>query len=243
MYASETGGRLPAKASRVRSFMVAYATVFPEYMTDISVLVCPSDSTDDAEDLVKIQKIHSMHQSDDLLSVSWSYVYTGFATIGESDWAGWRCYIKTLNDTLNEARGQVNFRRNVTIPSEAVWPRDGDPYGQHPQIKGTGSSGKSTLYTLKKGVEGFLITDINSPAESATSLSPIPVMWDLFATESSVFNHLPGGANVLYLDGHVEFIKYPGNYPVTRWVASSQSRPLFGGVVTSEENGPRGPWW
>jgi prepilin-type processing-associated H-X9-DG protein len=27
------------------------------------------------------------------------------------------------------------------------------------------------------------------------------------------FNHVPGGGNVLYMDGHVEFIKYPGEAP------------------------------
>jgi len=30
------------------------------------------------------------------------------------------------------------------------------------------------------------------------------------------FNHIPGGANVLYMDGHVEFIKYPGKFPLTQ---------------------------
>ena len=28
------------------------------------------------------------------------------------------------------------------------------------------------------------------------------------------FNHVPGGGNVLYMDGHVRFIKYPGNFPM-----------------------------
>jgi prepilin-type processing-associated H-X9-DG protein len=28
------------------------------------------------------------------------------------------------------------------------------------------------------------------------------------------FNHVPGGGNVLYLDGHVTFIRYPGEFPV-----------------------------
>jgi len=28
------------------------------------------------------------------------------------------------------------------------------------------------------------------------------------------FNHVPGGANVLYLVGHVEFVKYNSDYPV-----------------------------
>jgi prepilin-type processing-associated H-X9-DG protein len=29
-------------------------------------------------------------------------------------------------------------------------------------------------------------------------------------------NHVPGGCNVLYLDGHVDFIKYPTDTPVNR---------------------------
>ncbi len=33
------------------------------------------------------------------------------------------------------------------------------------------------------------------------------------------FNHILGGCNVLYLDGHVGFIKFPGEYHVTRYVA------------------------
>ena len=28
------------------------------------------------------------------------------------------------------------------------------------------------------------------------------------------FNHLPGGSNVLYMDGHVEFVRFPTKYPV-----------------------------
>jgi prepilin-type processing-associated H-X9-DG protein len=28
------------------------------------------------------------------------------------------------------------------------------------------------------------------------------------------FSHVPGGGNVLFMDGHVEFIKYPGDFPI-----------------------------
>lgn len=32
----------------------------------------------------------------------------------------------------------------------------------------------------------------------------------------SRFNHLPGGCNVLYMDGHVEFVRYPPEkFPVS----------------------------
>ncbi len=30
------------------------------------------------------------------------------------------------------------------------------------------------------------------------------------------FNHVPGGCNVLYLDGHVEFIKFLAKAPIQR---------------------------
>jgi len=30
----------------------------------------------------------------------------------------------------------------------------------------------------------------------------------------SGFNHIPGGSNVLYMDGHVEFVKLGTEYPV-----------------------------
>ncbi|MCA1900717.1 MAG: hypothetical protein LDL53_00640 [Candidatus Hydrogenedens sp.] len=35
-----------------------------------------------------------------------------------------------------------------------------------------------------------------------------------------LFNHIPGGCNVLYLDGHVEFIRYPTKQPINQGVAN-----------------------
>jgi prepilin-type N-terminal cleavage/methylation domain-containing protein/prepilin-type processing-associated H-X9-DG protein len=82
---------------------------------------------------------------------------------------------------------------------------------------------------LKEGVERFFITDINNPAGSAQAQSTIAVMWDAWGsavataapgqvrpveTENIVkFNHVPGGANALYMDGHVEFVRYNNGYP------------------------------
>ncbi len=40
-------------------------------------------------------------------------------------------------------------------------------------------------------------------------------MHDVVATEVQWFNHIPGGCNVLYMDGHVEFIRYPDGWPVS----------------------------
>jgi prepilin-type processing-associated H-X9-DG protein len=36
-------------------------------------------------------------------------------------------------------------------------------------------------------------------------------------------NHIPGGCNVLYMDGHVEFVRYPGETPVSvAWAKISE---------------------
>ena len=75
-----------------------------------------------------------------------------------------------------------------------------------------------TIYRLREGIERFMITDINNPAGSAKAQSEISVMWDMAWTPLasdgwSYFNHVPGGGNVLYMDGHVEFLRYPSECP------------------------------
>ena len=83
--------------------------------------------------------------------------------------------------------------------------------------RGNGGPGSTTIYRLREGIERFLITDINNPAATAIAQSELAVMWDYIdAAPDDVdrFNHIPGGCNVLYADGHVEFLKYPGEHPV-----------------------------
>ena len=66
---------------------------------------------------------------------------------------------------------------------------------------------KRHILRLNEGVERFFITDINSPATSTRAQSAIPVMMDKLG------NH-PDGGNVLYMDGHIEFVQY-GVWPMT----------------------------
>jgi prepilin-type processing-associated H-X9-DG protein len=81
--------------------------------------------------------------------------------------------------------------------------------------QGVGNGGGDTVYHFKEGIERFLITDINNPAGANIAQSSTFVMWDRVSKNPEDFNHVPGGANVLYMDGHVEFIKYPGKSPLT----------------------------
>jgi prepilin-type processing-associated H-X9-DG protein len=75
---------------------------------------------------------------------------------------------------------------------------------------------------LREGIERFVITDINNPAGSAKAQSQIPFMWDTWSGRNNFFgmniiegyNHVPGGSNVLYMDGHAVFVKYGSEFPV-----------------------------
>jgi len=91
-----------------------------------------------------------------------------------------------------------------------------------------GNGEGSKLYRLREGVERFLVTDINNPAASASAQSELAVMWDVVTSNSSgraQFNHIPGGANTLYMDGHVQFNRYPGEFPAT--IAFAQVGSFF----------------
>ena len=73
---------------------------------------------------------------------------------------------------------------------------------------------------MREGIERFFITDINSAAASSSAQSQIVVVFDGIETNPSDFNHVPGGSNVLYMDGHVSFVRYPSEYPASRAFAT-----------------------
>jgi prepilin-type processing-associated H-X9-DG protein len=82
------------------------------------------------------------------------------------------------------------------------------------------TEGGITAYRLREGIERFLITDINNPASSALAQSEVFIMMDdINVGNPQMMNHIPGGNNVLFMDAHVEFVKYPTTHPVTRGFA------------------------
>jgi len=94
-------------------------------------------------------------------------------------------------------------------------------YGDYPvPLWGNGGPDTSIVYRLREGVERFLIKDINNPAATSQAQSTSPIMWDRIDANAdlgriALFNHVPGGCNVLYMDGHVEFLKYKAKHPIT----------------------------
>jgi prepilin-type processing-associated H-X9-DG protein len=132
-------------------------------------------------------------------------VYTHFL----NDWVG-DCLAFYLTDEFVKAQDCFN------LATDRDWRPIIDPTNTAANY---GNGDTDTVFRLREGIERFLITDINNPGASAKAQSNIFIMFDAVSTNVEGYNHIPGGSNVLYLDGHVQFIRYPGEAPVTRLVA------------------------
>ena len=75
--------------------------------------------------------------------------------------------------------------------------------------EGVGTNGHDTIFGLREGVERHLIRDPNDPNEAAAGQSRIPVMWEMPDQRAE------SGGWVLFMDGHVDWVPYPGPFPMT----------------------------
>ncbi|MBX3178682.1 MAG: hypothetical protein KF886_15085 [Candidatus Hydrogenedentes bacterium] len=117
----------------------------------------------------------------------------------------------TTAEMLTTPFGELGLENIATYG--AASDRDYTFSGAH---AGTQAGGGDTLYRLRQGIERFLITDINNPGASSKAASEVPLMWDHISGNVEPFSHVPGGGNVLYLDGHATFIRYPSDrFPVS----------------------------
>ena len=71
--------------------------------------------------------------------------------------------------------------------------------------------GITQLLRLREGIERHYIDDMSDPAAAASIQSQIPVMF-----EREPF-HITPGINVLFMDGHVEFVKMEMQFPAQQW--------------------------
>lgn len=212
-------------------------SIYPEYLTDPAIAFCPSDSGETPEDLFNPTTgeidfgyaCTSSAANRGLGLVDSSYVYLGWVFDRvEADQA--TTPVSALA-TLLDITGLSGYVPDQIIQAVTVFLADllaqnivsaeqrvmGDLTVQ----AGLGNGGGDTVYRLREGIERFLITDINNPAASAKAQSTIWIMGDNTSAGVASFNHVPGGANVLYLDGHVSFMRYqadgpgPANAPVS----------------------------
>jgi len=189
--------------------------ICPEYMTDPNILICPSDDQGAASDIVANARNCLGGYFPERIAVA-QYNYFGWAVPLDQDLLdSWRflgqcVYVEGF---LRETAEQLLYGLGKPTYAKIMEHNDNDLVFTAPNIAvnfGTVPSG-FTIHRTREGIERFMVTDINNPAGSAKAQSEIVVQWDASQQGVIAFNHVPGGGNVLFMDGHVEWVKYmPG---------------------------------
>ncbi len=227
MYDNESKGQyMPQmKAADCAYAVTPGATIFrtealyPEYLTDLNVLVCPSSPSGSTAVALwdEGRTLSSLYQEaaaeghialnngvvEPCAVYEHPYIYLGWAIengMTDTDVKA-NALKQNMVDLYTRLAGAGTADNALGITDED-WT---------PVVANSGNGGGNTIYRLREGIERFLITDINNPAATAQAQSELAVMWDeISGDDASHFNHVPGGCNVLYMDGHVAFLRYSG---------------------------------
>ena len=245
-----SGSGDPAGCTNVQDdgdFFADTRSIYPEYLGDPAVLICPSDPDDEQGDPLGMLEIvqddgsGSCQYAGQITNGDASYIYSGYAmdkvedTDGTIDsgaipplgGAGVPCGIQM---TLMILQWQIAGFGDEDASTDGFLDKDLDIPALLPGVWGTG--GNEDILRLREGIERFIITDINNPGNDEIAQSRFPVCWDIVASNEAqqatgdagisgvgLYNHVPGGSNVLYMDGHVSFNRYPGKFPANRGFA------------------------
>ena len=205
--------------------------VYPDYVTDWAIFTCPS-----APDYGDTKKHLAIINDTDLSgnpcayaglpdNPSDSYIYFGWV-IDQADGDDPTTTVSGLRLPLQLALAQASifaagaFGTSVPAnPTAALRALDSDISVAAPN----GNARGTAIYRLRDGIERFMITDINNPGASNMAQSQLSVMTDALSADVKNYNHVPGGANVLYMDGHVKFLRYEtlGEGPINVWWANA----------------------
>lgn len=198
--------------------------LYPEYWTDPGTALCPSDPDDEFARYFETDPIQVCRFWDvSYQYLGWAYQTNHYLAPGV-DPTKHPAGMADFNPGLLQAMG-VNFVLGAGNPPNSTWPQNDTRWASLHEDDLKWFDG-TVVHRLREGIERFFITDINNPGGSSKAQSSLPVMWDVSVWPLAPnggqpsFNHVPGGGNVLFMDGHVEFKKYQSEFPmVSTWVA------------------------
>lgn len=142
-----------------------------------------------------------LFNGDNMLNGGLAVGPTNAALLALSTNAGDRSFAADINDAADGDGNDLDWADTAVQAS----------FTPAQRFVGTGDT--HTIFRVGDNVSRFLITDINNQSGNtgAASDSQITIMFDQTSYSPAGFNHVPGGANILFLDGHVEFRNYEPN--------------------------------
>lgn len=232
MYASENSGYYPrcaTKNERTNTSSLGHGilpvpfgpSVYPDFLSDLNLYFCSSSDLD-VEDLTSCPGGHWCNiQTGELDPRNFndcSFTYIGWMTTGESELAALiACLLISDREhpsdnphTADRDFGLDEFGGAASLQAALETTTGISP----PAVAGNGYSPK--ILRLKEGAERFLLTEIRGLASAKTAQGYAPIMWDRVNGDMGEPAHAPGGCNVLYMEGHAEFRKYPSEYPLSK---------------------------
>ena len=179
-----------------------FYSVYPEYLTDVKILVCPSDATATGADvqelldeialgdpqqrytdigdfsLPNMKKLGMLY----VLNRFYSYYYMGWATTSDNSLRGasWAPHL-----LKQDCGGGWDEPALCDLAKDFTLDNFGDPlsyynnaFPDETPVFYEGSGGGPTVLALREGIERFFITNINNPAGSAKAQSDIFMVMD-----------------------------------------------------------------
>lgn len=236
------------------------AAIFPEYLNDPSIAICPSDATETVAYLKNDDGSWRLTRYPDRIDASYAYLGWVFdrlntvatmplstytmvsalvSVLGGTAIAGDPCVPQQLGAAVEELlnKAMTSFSACMSSGSDPAAMAEVKKYADEDldlkdSFPGLGNGGGDTVYRLREGIERFLITDINNAGRSAQAQSTVWIMLDQFsgAGATEFFNHVPGGCNVLYQDGHVSYVRYIANTSTACGMDTSSTPPVMPSV-------------
>jgi prepilin-type processing-associated H-X9-DG protein/prepilin-type N-terminal cleavage/methylation domain-containing protein len=231
MYANEQHGKYPLLQKKVGThcdrknrgtYMFDGPSVFPEYVSDVQILVCPSNEQSVEEykkgiwknryrlqlkcdfGMSAAENVEFDDSDDDSVNPCMidDSSYTYFPWVSRFEWF--------MDDAT------MDLSEEFEIAMKALF--EGGPRVLNGRVQFLDERDNLVaMLPLSQGIERFLITDVNNPGASFVGATQIPVMFDRVSFAPLLRNHKKEAANILFLDGHVDFIRFPSNnyYPMT----------------------------
>lgn len=211
LYANENKEMFPPVANAYKSFIFDGDAVYPEYLTDVAIMACPSDPQTNLDINFRLTMDATLSDGSYLSPRrAWlqgtvhpkcispmSYVYSGWMQTGEMEALVGLAVYTWVDSVLPISDATTDGWRNLN-----------SNYGSF-GFSGMAAASGDMNYRLAIGVDRFLMSDINTIMTGTEyGASAVPIIWDQISTNITGFSHVPAGQNCLYLDGHVEFRRY-----------------------------------